>query len=56
MVVCRIILIDNVEPSLKDNSEYALLCSLLKVQQIFLPALQWNTVGYQNFEFEISYF
>ena len=43
---------DNFKPNLKDNSEYAVLCSLLRGSTgFFFLALHGKTLGYKNFEF-----
>ena len=42
----------NFEPNSKDNSEYAVLCSLLQGSTgFFFLALHGKTLGYKNFEF-----
>ena len=43
----------NFEPNSKDNSEYAVLCSLLRGSTgfFFFLALHGKTLGYKNFEF-----
>ena len=43
----------NFEPYSKDNSEYAVLCSLLRGSTgfFFFLALHGKTLGYKNFEF-----
>ena len=48
---------DNLEPNSKDNSEYAVLCSLLRGSTVFfLLAFHGKAFVYQNFEFkEVSY-
>ena len=45
---------DNLEPNSKDNSEYAVLCSLLQGSQFFFLALHGNAFSYHNFEIERS--
>ena len=46
---------DNLEPNSKDNSEYAVLCSLLRGSTDFF-LVHGKAFGYQNFEFkEVSY-
>ena len=45
----------NAKANSKDNSENALLCSLLRQStDFFFVALQNNTLNYQNFQFKIS--
>ena len=45
----------NAKANSKDNSENALLCSLLRQSaDFFFVALQGNTLSSQNFQFEIS--
>ena len=47
----------NAKTNLKDNSENALLCSLLKTfNTSFFKAFQGNTISYQLFQFERSWF
>ena len=47
---------DNLEPNSKDNSEYAVLCSLLRGSTVFFLAFHGKAFVYQNFEFkEVSY-
>ena len=43
---------DNLEPNSKDNSEYAVLCSLLRGLTVFFffLALHGKMLGYKNFE------
>ena len=46
---------DNLEPNSKDNSEYAVLCSLLRGSpDFFFLALHCNAFSYHNFEIERS--
>ena len=46
----------NLEPNSKDNSEYAVLCSLLQGSTVFFLAFHGKAFVYQNFEFkEVSY-
>ena len=45
---------DNLEPNSKDNSEYAVLCSLLRGSTFFFLALHGKALGYKNFEFKRS--
>ena len=47
---------DNLEPNSKDNSEYAVLCSLLRGSPDFFSflALHGNAFSYHNFEIERS--
>ena len=46
---------DNLEPNSKDNSEYDLLCSLLRGSpDFFFLALHCNAFSYHNFEIERS--
>ena len=46
----------NLEPNSKDNSEYAVLCSLLRGSTVFFLAFHGKAFVYQNFEFkEVSY-
>ena len=55
VVICTIILvIYNIEPNSKDNSEYAVLCSLLRGSTFFFLALHGKALGYKNFEFKRS--
>ena len=42
---------DNVEPNSKDNSEYSVLCSLLRGSTFFFLALHGKALGFKNFEF-----
>ena len=45
----------NAKANSKDNSENALLCSLLRQSaDFFFVALQGNTLSSQNFQYEIS--
>ena len=60
VVLCTIIVVtlhnhysDNLKPNSKYNSEYAVLCSLLRGSTFFL-ALHRNTLGTKNFEFKRS--
>ena len=44
---------DNLEPNSKDNSEYAVLCFLLRGStDFFFLAFHGKAFGYQNFEFK----
>ena len=45
---------DNLEPNSKDNSEYSVLCSLLRGSTFFFLALHGKALGYKNFEFKRS--
>ena len=46
---------DNFEPNSKDNSEYVLICSLLRGSpDFFFLALHCNALSYHNFEIERS--
>ena len=44
---------DNLEPNSKDNSEYSVLCFLLRGSFFFFffPALHGKALGFKNFEF-----